>query len=213
MRPGALRLLHLREQTEAVGATMAEERGRFDRLADPASAPRIVSAFNLFQTPEPLAERMAAELGRRALILEPSAGLGRLYRAARDDGHNGRVVLVELAPDCCRELYGMIREDDSAELLQGDFLAQTVGNLRGPFDGILMNPPFKQGRDIRHIRHAYGMLAPGGRLVALCANGPRQRAQIKPIAEGSGGWWEELPPGTFLEAGTNVNAALLTIET
>lgn len=79
---GRLRLRHLLEVTEAEGENMATERERFERLADPGSRPRVVSSFNLFQTPEPLAARMASLLtpGR---TLEPSAGLGRLYRAVR----------------------------------------------------------------------------------------------------------------------------------
>jgi hypothetical protein len=31
------------------------------------------------------------------------------------------------------------------------------------------------------------------------------------MAEESGGWWEDLPAGTFKEAGTGVNVALLLI--
>jgi hypothetical protein len=38
---------------------MAYERPRFERLANNDSAPRVVSSFNLFQTPEHIADRMA----------------------------------------------------------------------------------------------------------------------------------------------------------
>ncbi len=197
MNPDILRLLHMREQTEAVGETMAEERKRFARLADPDSAPRVVSAFNLFQTPEPLAQRLAGlllpGLAEDAQILEPSAGLGRLVHAIRQAGHAGPVVMVEQSAECCRELYEMTTDDDRATLKQGDFLNREAADLGGRFAGIIMNPPFKQGRDIKHIRHALTLLAPGGRLVAICANGPRQRKHLQPLAD----HWEALPPGTF----------------
>jgi len=75
-----------------------------------------------------------------------------------------------------------------------------------------MNPPFINGSDIKHIEHALKFLKPGGRLVAICADGPRQNATLKPIAEDSGGFWEPLPAGTFKDQGTNVNTVLLTIE-
>lgn len=75
-----------------------------------------------------------------------------------------------------------------------------------------MNPPFQDGVDIEHIRHAVKFLKPGGRLVALCANGPRQRAALKTLAEDSGGSWEDLPTGVFKAEGTGVNVALLVIE-
>jgi hypothetical protein len=67
-----------------------------------------------------------------------------------------------------------------------------------------MNPPFKMGRDIKHILHARTLLAPSGRLVAICANGPRQRAKLMPIADE----WHDLPEGTFKGEGTKVNAAI-----
>jgi protein-L-isoaspartate O-methyltransferase len=97
-----------------------------------------------------------------------------------------------------------------ASFICGDFLEQN-GNL-GTFDRILMNPPFENGADIKHIQHAMKMLKPGGRLVAICANGPRQQSTLKPLAENSGGWYEDLPAGTFASQGTNVNTALLLIE-
>lgn len=207
MRTGLMRLLSLREQTEAVGETMALQRGRFAALADPSSAPRVVSSFNLFQTPEPLAARMAEVLTRSlpvgGTVLEPSAGLGRLYRAMRDAGHDGPMILADISPDCCRELYGMTNEG-GATIRQGDFLTMDLPMV----DGVIMNPPFKQGMDIKHIRRAYGKLKPSGRLVALCANGPRQRAALMPLVES----WEDLPPGSFKETGTNVNAALLVLK-
>jgi len=214
-RTARLRLRHMLETTEAIGERLDELRPRFERLADPASAPRVVSAFNLFQTPEPLARRLAelARAGGRALghVLEPSAGLGRLYRAARaGEQESGAVAcpitLVELASQCAGELYRATEGDEQARLIVGDFLAQTADRLGGPFDTVLMNPPFKQGRDIKHIRHALAMLRPGGRLVALCYAGPRQVAQLRPLAS----TWEELPRGTF--DGTQAVAALLTMD-
>lgn len=76
------------------------------------------------------------------------------------------------------------------------------------FDRIVMNPPFENGADIKHIEHARHLLKPGGRLVAICANGPRQRDRLMPLAS----HWEDLPPGTFKDAGTMVNTALLVID-
>jgi len=79
------------------------------------------------------------------------------------------------------------------------------------FDAVLMNPPFVQGADIAHIKHALTMLKPGGRLVALCANGPRQNASLRPMVEARGGEWEELPADTFKEEGTGVRVAACAV--
>ena len=141
-------------------------------------------------------------------ILEPSAGLGRLYRAIRDAGHAGSVVMVEQSPQCCRELYELTVEDQHATLKQGDFLTRTAADLGGFFDGVIMNPPFKQWRDIKHIRHARTLLGPAGRLVSICANGPRQRAALMDEATD----WIDLPPGSFIEEGTHVNAAIVVVD-
>lgn len=206
MNRGKLRLLHLREQTEAAGETLAAERSKFAALAGPSSRPRAVSAFNLFQTPPAIADRMAAlllpTLSAVSVVLEPSAGLGRLYRAIRQAGHDGPVVLAEQSPDCCRELYDLTREDRSATLRQGDFLDMTI-----EADAVLMNPPFKQGRDIKHILHALDLLRPGGLLVALCYNGVRQNKKLRPLAN----TWEILAAGSFKTEGTRAEIALLTI--
>src|SRR4051794_285291 len=75
----------------------------------------------------------------------------------------------------------------------------------GKFDRIVMNPPFDHGSDIEHIRHAMKYLKPGGRLVAICANGPRQREAFTDESE----HWEDLPANTF--AGTGVSAALFVM--
>lgn len=70
-----------------------------------------------------------------------------------------------------------------------------------------MNPPFENGADIRHIGHARTFLKPGGRLVAICANGPRQREALMPIADE----WIDLPEDAFKESGTSVRTAILVI--
>jgi predicted RNA methylase len=101
-------------------------------------------------------------------------------------------------------LAGMVR---CADFLQ---CRPDVDDL-GLFDAVVMNPPFAQGADIEHITHALTMLKPGGRLVAFCANGPRQNASLRPIVEARGGTWEDLPDDTFKEEGTGVRVALITM--
>jgi 16S rRNA G1207 methylase RsmC len=117
------------------------------------------------------------------------------------------IVLVDISPDCCRELYRLTEGDAAAELFTGDFLEMGTDRL-GTFDSIIMNPPFKMGTDIRHVRHAAAMLRPAGRLVSLVANGPRQREKLMPIATE----WIDLPAGSFASEGTGVNAAMVVID-
>ena len=77
------------------------------------------------------------------------------------------------------------------------------------FDKIIANPPFGRAADVEHIRHALKLLRPaGGCLVAICANGPRQQAELRPLAT----TWEELPEGTFADQGTHVRTVLMTVQ-
>jgi hypothetical protein len=206
-KTGRLRLRHLMERTEAAEEEMCDERQRFTRLAKDEARPRVVSSFNLFQTPQPLAARLAGMLRGPGRTLEPSAGLGRLYRAVREISADCPITLVEQAAECCGELYRATEADSGAKLVQADFLSCDAARL-GKFESVIMNPPFKMGTDIKHIVHAQSFLCPGGRLVAICANGPRQRAKLQPIASE----WHELPPGSFKEAYTNVSAAIVVID-
>lgn len=117
------------------------------------------------------------------------------------------MVLVDISPECCRELYEATKGDNAAKLVQADFLTCGAERLGGLFDCVVMNPPFKMGTDIQHIRHAMTMLRPGGRLVSICAAGPRQRAAFQSGAHA----WIDLEPGSFKESGTNVQAAIIVL--
>ena len=140
----------------------------------------------------------------------PDAGTGMLLGACggRMFGHNpesGAVVAVEINPTLAS---GLARDFPLTTVINADFLDMVGCTDDAKFDKILMNPPFENGADIKHIEHAATMLKPGGRLVAICANGPRQQAKLMPQAD----YWEPLPAGSFLEQGTGVNTALMVIE-
>jgi len=209
------RLIALQVDNDLKGLDMEQERGRFAALAsrhEDGTAPRAVAAFNLFQTPEHIAAQLVALVSPRlrvgARILEPSAGLGRLFRPLWSAlGNAGEYVLIDQSADCVKELYRQTEDCEGVTLRTGDFLAMDKGDLGGAFDVICMNPPFKMWRDIKHINHARAMLADGGILAALCANGPRQREHLRPLCT----TWEELPERSFKSEGTGVSVALLTI--
>lgn len=192
---GRSRLAALRNESRERGEMLSAERERFTRLADPSSAPRVVSSFNLFQTPEPLANRLAGMFTDFGRTLEPSAGLGRLVRAVRRLSLC-EIVMVDSSPDCCRELRTL------GEVFERDFLTLTTNEI-GSFDSIIMNPPFKMGTDVKHIRHAIEFLSPGGMLVSLCYDGAKQNEQLKPIAS------QWMPIGQqFKSEGTTASVAI-----
>ena len=100
-----------------------------------------------------------------------------------------QVVAVEVNPALAARLAnsGLAGTVRCADFLR---CSADAGDL-GLFDAVLMNPPFGRGADVEHITHALTMLKPGGCLVALCANGPRQNASLRPLVEAGGGRWED----------------------
>ena len=188
----------------------------FDALREQLRAGvKVVIAPQLFPTPSDLAERMVdlAGLCEGDRILEPSAGTGRIVQALRDTGKSMHIVAVEVNQQLSNLLHANFQakptpEVQEVEVITGDFLAF---DKLGRYDAIVMNPPFENGADIKHITHALTMLKPGGKLVAVCANGPRQNAILRPLVEARGGEWEDLPADTFKAEGTGVRTALLVM--
>lgn len=183
---------------------VAPARTKFDDMKDSLkSGVKVVVADQLFPTPPEIADRMVelADIEPGQTILEPSCGTGAILRAIRRGplGSDGsiRVTAVEIKVDLLPTV------SLAHTVLFGDFLTLTTADL-GTFDRILMNPPFKNGQDIRHIMHARTLLRPGGRIVAICAAGPRQHEALQSIADS----WEPLPDGTFSEQGTGVRTVL-----
>lgn len=172
----------------------------------------VTYADQFYPTPPDVAARMVelADIHGEQTILEPSAGSGNiLYEIIKYEVIHGKeweptqVTAVEVDS----KLHMDISASGQAHTtIQADFL-KCNGNL-GTFDRIIMNPPFKNAADIKHIQHARALLNPGGKLVAICANGSRQQDQLKPLAT----TWEELPEDTFKSAGTGVRTVMLSIE-
>lgn len=195
---------YYREPSFSTQIHEAPERTKFDDLKDSLKeGVQTVSAPQLFPTPPDIAEKIVemAEIEPGHDVLEPSAGTGALLDAVRRAGFGLVQTAVEINYNLCERL----KLKDYDDVRQGDFLEQN-GNL-GTFDRIVMNPPFENGVDIKHIKHALTFLRPGGRLVALCANGPRQERELQPLAD----HWEVLPAGSFKNQGTGVNVALMVI--
>jgi hypothetical protein len=167
---------------------------------------QVAVAPQLFPTPPALAACMATLAGieYKDRVLEPSAGTGNLLRAIVEAEPTAKIHAVEINRALCDALPASLMAD--GEALCADFLTCTTEQL-GRFNKILMNPPFANGADVVHIKHALHFLERDGVLVALCANGPRQQKELRPLAT----TWEELPEGTF--ADTSVRAVLMAVRT
>jgi 16S rRNA G1207 methylase RsmC len=100
-------------------------------------------------------------------------------------------------------------------VVHADFLASRPSPV---YDRICMNPPFAPRQaDIRHVSHAMGFLKPGGRLVAIMSAGTMFRQNSLAVAFRAtlgalNASFTDLPPGSFKESGTMVNACIVTVE-
>jgi hypothetical protein len=139
-----------------------------------------------FSTPLPLAYLAAhcAQITSQDIVLEPSAGTGMLAKFAQL--HGAQLQLNEWSD---RRLAILRKLFPSIPI--SSFNAEQIHDYL-PIDAIptivLMNPPFSASPHIqkryplatvKHIRSAFLRLAPGGRLVAITAQG---------FAPGSRGW-------------------------
>lgn len=199
----------------------------FEDLDDPALiATRIDAAIALgavttnadlgfFATPAPLARELAAmaEIDRTCSVLEPSAGAGHLYREICKY-NPAFVALVERDHDRRQQLLRLQRDQDEV-CGHDDFLDFVESE---PYDRVVMNPPFyKVGRGdhLDHVRHAYGMLGPGGILVAVLPagvlfRGDKRHKQFR-ATFGDLGSIKELPEGSFKASGTDVRTCVLRV--
>lgn len=207
--PDLSRLLDLRGENDLAAAHQATLAERFDRMRDRhanGTAPRAVSAFQLFQTPPDLAARMVelAGITPGQTVLEPSAGLGRIIDPLLAAGAS--VVAVEDSPDCARELFTRY-DSGKVCLIQRDFLDLDPDTIGAPFDAVVMNPPFHMRSDVRHIRHALQAVKPGRPVVALCMATHHRAAAFQHLAD----HWEEVPAGAFRKEGTGVATYLFRI--
>lgn len=216
----------LHARNEAREAEKAEA-APFDAMKESLRSGVVaVSAPQLFPTPASLAKRMvetAANCVAGMRILEPSAGTGRLIEAIVQSATGFdcvRVTAVEVNNALAAGLEAMRRKwlyasESNFEIIAGDFLTQN-GNL-GKFDRVIMNPPFADSQDIAHVRHAYGFLKTGGRLVAIMGEGAffrqdRKATEFRAWLEDVGGTSEKLPDGSFETSGTGVATRLVVID-
>jgi len=195
---------------------VAPPRTAFDDMKDSLKAGMVVvSAPQLFPTPPSLAARMVvvARIEPGMCVLEPSAGTGNLVRAVVDVVDT-EVLAYEINAQLCAQLSRTF-PSHKLQVRCKDFL--TVTDFMGCYPRILMNPPFEGGQDVDHVNHAWEMLAPGGRLVAIMSAGVKFRQDKKTEAfrtfvESVGGEIEDLPEDTFKPSGTSVRTVMVVLD-
>ena len=173
-----------------------------------------------FPTPEPIAQMVVEMSGlcreaelEKLRILEPSAGTGALLKELPtrllfavtaiepDDRH--WLLLRGLAPD-----VRTITFEEYYEIAM---------QKHDTYTHVIMNPPFSDGRDIKHVRMAYDLLDEGGRLVAIISENSlywdnEASRDFKKWLQKKGAGVRCLPHGAFRESGTSIDTVLICID-
>ena len=201
------------EDSKAVYAEYLALRSGTTVKVDPIAEIRTSLIGNkipgFFETPQHLAERMvqAAGIKEGDKVLEPSAGMGRIANAAAEVAGKENITALEINSTLRDALEAQKYEVAASDFMEFD---------GGPYDAVVMNPPFEQRQDAEHVMRAYEMLKPGGRLVSIMGEGVFFGSDKKAVAfrewlESVDGISEQLPDGTFKESGTGVNTRLVEI--
>jgi len=147
-----------------------------------------------FPTPKPVISRMLdlAEIAPGHRVLEPSAGKGDILDMLRTQHPDAAVTAVEINGT----LFDVL-EAKGHQVEREDFLEH-----HGEYDRVIMNPPFENSSDIKHVRHAFDQLAAAGRVVAVMSEGPffrqdRKANEFRKWLDDLGGESEQLPDDAF----------------
>jgi len=165
---------------------------------------RLRKEPGFFVTPQAIVEKMIrlAEIGHGHTILEPSAGIGNIADHLPKD--QVKVIEWNSSRNRLLALKGY-------EVVGDDFLEH-----HGCYDRIIMNPPFENGQDVDHVRHAYQLLNPCGILVSITGEGAFFRSDKKFQAfrewlDDIGWHFIKLPDGSFKESGTGVSSRIVVL--
>ena len=175
---------------------------------------RANDGLDFFPTPAKIADEMieAADIQDGMSVLEPSAGMGHIAERIREAGHDADVVEYSARRKELLEAKGF-------NVVGDDFMSITPES--GLYDRIIMNPPFGKRQDAQHVMHAYDLLAPNGRVVAIMGEGvffgkDKKAVEFRDWLESVGGTEEKLPEGSFndpsLPVNTGVNVRMVVID-
>jgi hypothetical protein len=150
-------------------------------------------------------------------ILEPSAGTGRVAEGIRRFYHTLR--RQDYVLHCCElnPINQALLRRNGFQIIAADFLCYILPSDEERYDVIIMNPPFDGHTYIEHIQHAWSLLKPGGRLVAITPRSFRDHsdARCRAFDEMVMRYREDLPiplaSDTFKASGTTTQTFLLSL--
>lgn len=190
-----------------------EAEGLIDGAVISRSVEDARKELQFFETPAEYARELVrmADIREGMHVQEPSCGQAAILMALPAHCH---VQAVEVDPRRIAAMPKALPAFRSFTLHERDFLALPQEPF---FDRVVMNPPFSKGRDVAHVRHAFGMLAPKGRLVSVMAGGITFREDSRSVAfrkfvDQHGGTIEPNPDQLFRSSGTDVSTVTVVMD-
>lgn len=164
-----------------------------------------------FPTPTTLVDKMIdySDIQPGHEVLEPSAGKGNIAVQIKVSAPDALLDVVEY-----NSTLSSLLEQKGFNVVGDDFIKYTGKS----YDRIVMNPPFENFQDIDHVKHAYSLLNPGGKLVAIMGasvkNSRSKAVEFRQWLDDMGSYIEDLPEGSFKDSdrSTSVNTVMVTIE-
>jgi hypothetical protein len=160
---------------------------------------------------------------------QPTQAQNEVATTPRGDGKRGEregvrpLVEAIVKRRAAANQIGKSKPFDTYLQVANDFMAMTMQDTPNGegYDRIIMNPPFSDRRDMQHVQHAYSLLKPNGRVVAIVGEGvffgsDKRAIEFREWVDGVGGTSEKLNEGTFLDSSlpvnTSVNARMVVID-
>lgn len=197
---------------ELLGGSSDETR-KAEELRAKVDGLRFANIPGFFPTPAAVVAQMLDHMhlptSSAIVVLEPEAGSGAILDQVQELAPNAELVAFERHSSLC----DVLRLKGYA-VTQSDFLEAAPSPL---VDLVLMNPPFENGQDVDHVRHAFHFLKPSGRLVAIMSTGPFFRQDKRSQAfrdwfDDLGGERYDIPAGAFRESGTGIATVLVVLD-
>ncbi|MFC8671535.1 hypothetical protein ACFUEN_02530 [Streptomyces griseorubiginosus] len=163
-----------------------------------------------FPTPNPLVEQLLdlAELEAGCDVLEPSAGRGAIAEAAAARG--AVVDCIEVGTARAEHIRG---GGYACEVTNADFLTVQVERH---YQRVIMNPPFADRQDIRHVQRALRFVKPGGLVVAVMLGSlsfrtDRLTQDFRARVQEARGTITDLPDDAFPDVGVRTVIAVIPV--
>ncbi|MDT0135705.1 MULTISPECIES: DUF4942 domain-containing protein [Providencia] len=142
-----------------------------------------------------------AEVQGHHTVIDPSAGFGDLIDSLP---RNAATTTIEI-----HSLAAAVLRAKGFNTIHGDFLTQHPASV-GLFDRVIMNPPYSEGRWVKHVTHALNFIKPGGKLVAVLPASAPQSTSMTNIGGGYDVSFSKEYPQAF--EGTFVNVVIMVVD-